>query len=126
MPLAPLDESGVFLPGFGGLEGKSAVDQATTDWILDNLQEKGVLLAVEHYPHSYPHCWRCKTGAAVPAGGRVVHQHVVARRDHADLQRHPLDSRVSTAARAGLAQEHGRLDDLQEALLGPGAADLGL
>ena len=28
-------------------------------------------------------------------------------------------------ARARLAQEHGRLDDLQEALLGPGAADLG-
>ena len=33
--------------------------------------------------------------------------------------------RVRPAARAGLAQEHGRLDDLEEALLGPGAADLG-
>ncbi len=20
-----------------------------------------MLLAVERYPHSYPHCWRCKT-----------------------------------------------------------------
>jgi isoleucyl-tRNA synthetase len=60
-PVAPLDESGTFLPGFGPLEGKSAVQHETTDWILNNLQEKGVLLAVEKYPHSYPHCWRCKT-----------------------------------------------------------------
>jgi isoleucyl-tRNA synthetase len=61
VPVAPLDEEGVFLPGFGGLTGKSAIDHATTDWILNNLQEKGLLLAVERYPHSYPHCWRCKT-----------------------------------------------------------------
>jgi isoleucyl-tRNA synthetase len=60
-PVAPLDEYGNFLSGFGPLEGKSAVDHATTDWILNNLQEKGILLAVERYPHKYPHCWRCKT-----------------------------------------------------------------
>ncbi|MGH7169711.1 MAG: DUF5915 domain-containing protein, partial [Gemmataceae bacterium] len=60
-PIAPLDEFGVFLPAFGELTGKSAVDAKTTDWILDNLQHKGVLLAAEKYPHSYPHCWRCKT-----------------------------------------------------------------
>ncbi len=59
--IAPLDDSGVFLEGFGELTGKSANDPATTDWILDNLQKKGRLLAVEKYPHSYPHCWRCKT-----------------------------------------------------------------
>jgi isoleucyl-tRNA synthetase len=61
VPVAPLDEYGVFVPGFGELEGKSALDHATTDWILSNLQQKGLLLAVEKYPHSYPHCWRCKT-----------------------------------------------------------------
>jgi isoleucyl-tRNA synthetase len=60
-PVAPLDENGVFLAGFGGLEGKSAVEQGTTDWILANLKEKGLLLEVERYPHNYPHCWRCKT-----------------------------------------------------------------
>jgi isoleucyl-tRNA synthetase len=59
--VAPLDESGVFLPGFGELEGRSAVDQATTDQILANLKQKGILLEVERYPHNYPHCWRCKT-----------------------------------------------------------------
>jgi isoleucyl-tRNA synthetase len=61
VPIAPLDEEGVFVKGFGPLEGKSAIDHATTDMILANLQEKGILLAVERYPHSYPHCWRCKT-----------------------------------------------------------------
>jgi isoleucyl-tRNA synthetase len=60
-PVAPLDEYGVFLPGFGELTGKSALDHAAVDWVLDNLQQKGLLLAVEKYPHSYPHCWRCKT-----------------------------------------------------------------
>ncbi len=61
VPIAPLDDSGVFLDGFGELTGKSANDPATTDWILDNLTKKNRLLAVEKYPHSYPHCWRCKT-----------------------------------------------------------------
>ncbi|MGE3808109.1 MAG: class I tRNA ligase family protein, partial [Gemmataceae bacterium] len=37
-PIAPLDETGVFLPGFGALTGKSAIDHATTDWILDDLK----------------------------------------------------------------------------------------
>jgi isoleucyl-tRNA synthetase len=60
-PVAPLDDEGRFLPGFGELEGKSAVDPATTDWILGQLRDRGLLLEVEKYPHSYPHCWRCKT-----------------------------------------------------------------
>ncbi len=59
--IAPLDEYGIFVKGFGPLEGKSAGNDATTDEILANLQDKGILLAVEKYPHSYPHCWRCKT-----------------------------------------------------------------
>ena len=59
--VAPLDEYGCFLPGFGELEGRSALDPATTNWILEDLQKKGLLFATEAYPHSYPHCWRCKT-----------------------------------------------------------------
>ncbi|HMF14649.1 MAG TPA: class I tRNA ligase family protein, partial [Gemmataceae bacterium] len=61
VPIAPLDDEGMFVSGFGDLEGKAAVDHATTDWILNDLQEKGGLFTVERYPHSYPHCWRCKT-----------------------------------------------------------------
>ncbi len=60
-PIAPLDEFGTYESGFGELDGKSATAHETTDWILENLQEKGLLLAVERYPHSYPHCWRCKS-----------------------------------------------------------------
>jgi isoleucyl-tRNA synthetase len=60
-PLAPLDENGVFLPGCGELTGRSAVDPATTDWLFNNLQQRGIAFGVEEYPHSYPHCWRCKT-----------------------------------------------------------------
>jgi isoleucyl-tRNA synthetase len=61
VPIAPLDETGVFLHGFGALEGRSALDPATVDWILGDLQQKELLVAVEQYPHNYPHCWRCKT-----------------------------------------------------------------
>jgi isoleucyl-tRNA synthetase len=60
-PVAPLDESGIYLTGFGELTGKSAVDPETVEWILFNLQQKNVLFATEKYPHRYPHCWRCKT-----------------------------------------------------------------
>ncbi len=61
VPVAPLDEFGNFLPGFSDLAGKSAIDPGTIEQILQNLQHKGLLLATELYPHSYPHCWRCKT-----------------------------------------------------------------
>src|SRR5439155_11985526 len=60
-PVAPLDEFGRFIAGFGELEGKSPIDSTTTDWILLNLHQKGILLTEEGYPHSYPHRWRCKT-----------------------------------------------------------------
>jgi isoleucyl-tRNA synthetase len=60
-PVAPLDDAGVFLHGFGWLEGLSAVEPTTADRILDDLKQKDRLFAWEQYPHSYPHCWRCKT-----------------------------------------------------------------
>ncbi len=59
--IAPLDESGNFIHGFGALEGRSALDSETIDAILADLQQKGLLIATERYPHNYPHCWRCKT-----------------------------------------------------------------
>src|SRR5256712_8125853 len=61
VPIAPLDETGIFLPGFGELEGRSAVDPATVDWILANLQQKELLVAGEHYPPNYPHFCPLKT-----------------------------------------------------------------
>ncbi len=60
-PIAPLGEDGVYLEGFGGLTGMNAVTPEVADWVLHDLQHKGILFATESYPHRYPHCWRCKT-----------------------------------------------------------------
>lgn len=56
--IAPLGEDGCFLEGFGAFTGKSATDRATADFVFEELKKKGLLVAVEEYPHIYPHCWR--------------------------------------------------------------------
>ena len=81
--------------------------------------------APQQYSPPLPALLALRHRAGLPPGGRVVHQHGRAARD--DDGRHPpdpLDPRVRPGARAGLAAQHARLDDLQEALLGSGAADL--
>lgn len=60
-PVAPLSEDGIYLPGFGELSGKQAVLPETADFVLAELQKRGLVFATEKYPHRYPHCWRCKT-----------------------------------------------------------------
>ncbi|MFO0879226.1 MAG: class I tRNA ligase family protein [Gemmataceae bacterium] len=60
-PVAPLDEAGCFVEGFGPLTGKNAVDPATADAVFEHLKATGRLFALERYVHRYPHCWRCKT-----------------------------------------------------------------
>jgi isoleucyl-tRNA synthetase len=59
--VAPLDEAGVFLAGFGPLTGHSAVEPAVPELVFAELQKKDRLFATERYAHRYPHCWRCKT-----------------------------------------------------------------
>ncbi len=56
--VAPLDDEGVFVEGFGWLTGKQVSEVATP--IFDDLQRKGLLYHVEPYTHRYPTCWRCK------------------------------------------------------------------
>ncbi len=56
--IAPLDESAVFLEGFGPFSGRQAGEVA--DDVFHRLHAAGLLVAREHYPHVYPHCWRCK------------------------------------------------------------------
>jgi isoleucyl-tRNA synthetase len=58
-PIAPLDQSGVYLEGFGELTGKAAAD--VNDLIFASLEEKGLLVKVVPYTHRYPVCWRCGT-----------------------------------------------------------------
>jgi isoleucyl-tRNA synthetase len=57
--LAPLDESAVFLDGFGPFTGKNASE--VPDEVVAALKASGFLVAKEKYPHVYPHCWRCKS-----------------------------------------------------------------
>ncbi|HVA86660.1 MAG TPA: class I tRNA ligase family protein, partial [Candidatus Saccharimonadales bacterium] len=57
--IAPLDESGLYLPGFGSLTGRDAA--AVTDDIVAGLRAKGRFHRLETITHRYPHCWRCGT-----------------------------------------------------------------
>ncbi|MDR7404540.1 MAG: class I tRNA ligase family protein, partial [Armatimonadota bacterium] len=55
--IAPIDEFGAFVEGFGPLAGLRT-DEATQP-ILDHLRASGLLYKVEPYTHRYPVCWRC-------------------------------------------------------------------
>ncbi len=57
--IAPLDEEGFFLEGFGPFTGVNVLESA--ERVFDNLREKGILYKVEDYTHRYPVCWRCGT-----------------------------------------------------------------
>ncbi|MGD0115422.1 MAG: isoleucine--tRNA ligase [Dehalococcoidia bacterium] len=55
--IAPLDESGIFLEGYGWLSGRNVGEVAQP--VFDDLHRKGILYRVEGYTHRYPVCWRC-------------------------------------------------------------------
>jgi isoleucyl-tRNA synthetase len=66
--LAPIDESGVYVAGYGWLTGHSVIEVAedgktnvVARYVFDNLKEKGLFYQTESYRHVYPHCWRCQT-----------------------------------------------------------------
>ena len=56
--LAPLDEAGQFVAGFGQFQGREANDPETAQLVFDSLKQKHLLVTVEEYPHIYPFCWR--------------------------------------------------------------------
>ncbi|MGH9175149.1 MAG: class I tRNA ligase family protein, partial [Vicinamibacterales bacterium] len=56
--IAPLREDGTFGEGFGEFTGKEAIDPEVAELVIEKLREKHLLVAVETYPHIYPHCWR--------------------------------------------------------------------
>ena len=39
-------------------EGREVKDDALAEELVEDLRERGLLLRVEDYEHSYPHCWR--------------------------------------------------------------------
>ena len=57
--IAPLDENGVVLPGFGAFSGRDVRDVAEP--ILESLKHKHRFYRLETITHRYPHCWRCNT-----------------------------------------------------------------
>jgi isoleucyl-tRNA synthetase len=56
--LAPLDEAGRMLPGFG-FDGLSTDEVAQP--VVDDLERRGLLLDARTIVHRYPTCWRCGT-----------------------------------------------------------------
>jgi isoleucyl-tRNA synthetase len=57
--VAPLDESGRYLDGFGWLTGKDV--NGITPRIVEQIEAAGFFYHLEPYTHRYPHCWRCGT-----------------------------------------------------------------
>ena len=126
--------------------GRSAAGTSatSTEPIVEHLKREGRFYRLEPYIHRYPHCWRCGT----PLVFRLVDEWFISmgpvydqatlgadegrgRRepplpDHGGRRPDPLDPGLRLRAGARLADQHARLDDQQEALLGPGAADLRL
>src|SRR6202171_5714233 len=54
---APIDDRGVYLEGLPEYKGKDVF--SANPIIVKLLADRGALLAVHEYKHSYPHCWRC-------------------------------------------------------------------
>ena len=56
--IAPLKDDGTYSAEFGEFAGLEAISPKTAELVFEKLKAKGMLVAVETYPHIYPHCWR--------------------------------------------------------------------
>ncbi len=64
--LDPIDQFGVFGPGYGWQSGRYAGRSEEpganmAEAVAEDLERKGLLVRREQYTHSYPVCWRCGT-----------------------------------------------------------------
>lgn len=55
--ISPLDEAGIYLPGFNGFSGKKYSE--VNKEVLEDLENRGFSYKVIPFSHRYPHCWRC-------------------------------------------------------------------
>ena len=102
----PVGPDGCFLPDtplFGG----ENVHQANAH-VVDVLHERGSLVVVEKFQHSYPHCWRHKT----PTIFRATPQWFISM-DRADLRRDALRAIAATRwlPEWGQARIHGMVEN---------------
>jgi isoleucyl-tRNA synthetase len=56
--IAPLKDDGTYSEEFGEFAGLEAISPKTAELVFEKLKAKGMLVAIETYPHIYPHCWR--------------------------------------------------------------------
>ncbi|MFA6587443.1 MAG: isoleucine--tRNA ligase [Patescibacteria group bacterium] len=56
-----VDQTGKFLPSVKKWAGKFVKDKNVETGIIQDLQDRKLLLKVELYTHEYPFCWRCET-----------------------------------------------------------------
>ena len=82
--IAPLDEFGVFVAGFGALTGRDVRD--VTEPIVEHLRREHRFYRLEPYAHRYPHCWRCDT----PLVFRVVDEWYISMGEVYDAPRERL------------------------------------
>ena len=59
--IAPADDEGHYVEGFGALTGAFVSADETRDAIFESLRGKGAMYRTQWYTHRYPHCWRCGT-----------------------------------------------------------------
>ena len=92
-PSRPWTRRRSFLDGFGSLDGQARHRPTRRSRRSSTTStRRGCSSHTEQYPHVYPHCWRYRRRAGLPAGGRVVHQHGLARRDQGGRRRDPAGS----------------------------------
>jgi isoleucyl-tRNA synthetase len=84
--VAPLNEDGHYLAGFGMLTGLDA--HGVEERIVADLEEKGLFYHLEPYRHRYPHCWRCST----PLLFRVVDEWYINMGEVYDVPRDQLSA----------------------------------
>ena len=140
--IGPIDEEGRYYEGFGWLSRLDAPQRRAGDHRRPRAAR--LLLPPRAVQPPLPALLAVQHAAPVPPRRRVVHQHGPGLRqaalgadagggrrepalpDHGGRRPDPLAAVVRLRAGARLADEHARLDDQQEALLGAGAADLRL
>ena len=104
--LSPVDDHGRYTDevGLPELVGKYVFD-ANAD-IVRLLRDRGMLVAEETYPHSYPYCWRSKT----PIIFRAVEQFFIRIDDlRAARPRRDHEGKVASALGRKSHCRHGRV-----------------